>query len=164
MGRNRGNQNASAPSVVRGGNVLLQVFLHATCGIKGDFFCQMHNNFTAYDSLHKTPSHVISTKITVHTPMSQEGIIVCLACSLYMFCAAPPNPPFIDAHSETNTSATEPLNFSTSHSFLLDLADQNLCKETPTLIPQCYDIGSQRGLSLSSSFLFICNVKAAFVI
>lgn len=47
-----------------------------------------------------------------HTNVSGRNNFVCLACSLYMFCAAPPNPPFIDAHSDTHTSATEPLNFS----------------------------------------------------
>lgn len=43
----------------------------------------------------KTPSpllHVTQTIITVRAPMSQEGIIfVCLACHLYMFCAATPS-------------------------------------------------------------------------
>lgn len=38
-----------------------------------------------------------------HTNVSGRNHFVCLACSLYMFCAAPPNPPFINAHSDTHT-------------------------------------------------------------
>lgn len=91
-------------------------------------FCQMHNNFTAYDSLHKMPSHT-STKITVHTPMSQEGIILfawpvlCICSVLHLLTL------LSLMHTQTHTLLLlSPWIF--NQLFLLDLADQNLCRDT----------------------------------
>lgn len=108
-------------------------------------------------------THHLDQDYCTHTNVSGRNNFVCLACCLYMFCAAPPNPPFIDAHSDTNFCYWAP-EFSPVTHYLLDLTDQNLYKETPTLILQCYNIGSQCGVSFNCSFPLICNIKAAFII
>lgn len=65
--------------------------------------CRIQSNLVPCDSLYtKTPSpltHVIKTIITVHTPMSQEGIILC-AWPVICICSVlhPLKPPITDAH------------------------------------------------------------------
>lgn len=151
--------------MVRRGNVLLQVFPQEACGSnKGDFLPNAEQLYSIWSASQNAFTHIISTKITVHTPMSQEGIIlfawpvVCICSVLHLLTL------LSLMHTQTQTSATEPLNFHQSLIFLLDRTDQNLYKETPTLIPQCCNIGSQCGVSFNCSFPLICNIKAAFII
>lgn len=70
-------------------------------------FCRIQSNLAPCDSLYtKTPSPLTHTRhldhhYCTHANVSGRNHFVCLACSLYMFCAAPPNPPVTDAHIHT---------------------------------------------------------------
>lgn len=133
-------------------------------------FCRIQSNLAPCDSLYAKNAFTVNTHVILdhhyctHANVSGRNHFVCLACSLYMFCAAPPNPPVTDAHIHTHTSATEPLNFSSVTHFLLGLANPGLCAERHRpWPPQRYDIGCQCGVSLiRSCVLFICTVKSCF--
>lgn len=103
----------TTPPVVRRGNVLLQVFPRETCrSNKGDFLPNAEKLYSKRFTSQNAFTHIISTKITVHTPMSQEGIILfarpvlCICSVLHLLTL------LSLMHTHTHPSATEPLNFS----------------------------------------------------
>lgn len=141
-------------AVLPAGNLWYQRWLFAKC------ITTLHLRIRFTKRLH---TRYLDQDYCTHN-VSGRNHFVCLACSLYMFCAAPPNPPFIDAQLDTHTHfcywAPE---FFTSHSFLLDLADQNLCRDAnsdPTVLWHRKPVQSRFELFFS----FYLYVKAAFII
>lgn len=84
-----------------------------------------------------------------HANVSGRNHFVCLACSLYMFCAAPPGPPVTDAHIDT-LLLLSPWIFLQSLIFVRPGRPGLVQRDTDS-DPQRYDIGRQCGVSLSRS-------------
>lgn len=117
----------------------------------------------------KTPSPLTHTSsetiVTVHTPMSQEGIILCAWPVLCIVLCCTSLPLLTRMHKHIHNSATEPLSFLSNHFFfffLLNLADQDLCKrdldpDPPPAAPPCKTLQHRMPVwSLSASF-FMCS-------
>lgn len=141
----------------------LQISPLATCGRNEYvtfFFFFAGSRATLHPVTHFTPKRLhthtshLDHHYCTHANVSGRNHFVCLACSLYMFCAALPNPPITDAHIHTPLLLSPWVFFFFNHSLLLGLADQDLCRETLTLTLQRYDIGCQCGVSLES---FMCS-------
>lgn len=155
----------TTPPVVRRGNVLLRVFPRETCrSNKGDFLPNAEELYSKRFTSQNAFTHIISTKITVHTPMSQEGIILfawpvlCICSVLHLLTL------LSLIHTQTHPSATEPLNLSPVTHFFCSAWQTRTCTERRQLWSHSVTIGSQCGVSLSCSFPLICNIKAAFII
>lgn len=114
---------------------------------------QLHNpRLTLRQNVFTVKTRHLDHHYCTHANVSGRNHFVCLACSLYMFCAAPPNPPVIDAHTHTLLLLSPWCFSSVNHLFCFGLEDQDLCRETPTLTLQRHDTGCQCGVSQSCSF------------
>lgn len=108
---------------------------------------------TLHQNAFTVNTHDMETIITVHTPMSQEGIILCAQPVLCICSVLHIPPPLSQMHTQTHTkrhtSATEPQKLSSvTHSFFFFFLP--LCRETPP--PFHCDTGRSHGVSPSCTF------------
>lgn len=154
--------SVNGPGKVKVPNVMSLLPPLETCGRNQHvtFRCQTQSNLTPCDSLNaKTPSPsetciCLDRCYCTHANVSGRNHCVCLAYFFVLFRAAPFQPcSSQQMHTFTHTSATEPL--------LITRVSWDLYRETLA------HIGCQCGVSLSESHvcvIFICTVKAAFII
>lgn len=130
----------------------------ATCGRnKYDFMPDPEQPRALWLTLHQN-AFTINTRhqdhhYCTHTNVSGRNHFVCLACYLYMFCAAPRK---ASDHrcTCTLTSATEPLSFSSVTHFCFGLADQDFMQRDADPVPLQKNYRHRMPVwSLSESFM-----------